>query len=357
MRLTDVYTARAIASRFTEDASNSIQYFGQIFFPVRKKMGIDLKWIKGHKGTGIALKPSAFDALATIRPRQGFEVTKEEMPLFRESMMVTEQDIVEIMRAQEATDPYLAEVLDHMYDDAEQLVAGAEVSLERMRMQLLAPVNGNMVISIGMADNTAYNYNYDAQGTWKASNYAALSGNATWVAANKATATPLNDIQVGVDKLVAKGYSPKYAMMNSVTLNALMGLDQMRNAFITTTGVTMAYMDKQTAKELFERLTGLAVIINDKHFTDYDGSDKKFFPDNYVSIISDQQLGNTWLGTTPEERTLLGDAKVEVSVVNQGVAVCVQTQYGPPVQHSTTVSAVALPSFEGMDGLYVIKTA
>lgn len=40
--------------------------------------------------------------MATIRARKGFKVTNEEMPLFRESMVVKEQDLAEITRAQES---------------------------------------------------------------------------------------------------------------------------------------------------------------------------------------------------------------------------------------------------------------
>ena len=58
---------------------------------------------------------------------------------------------------------------------------------------------------------------------------------------------------------------------------------------------------------------------------------------------------------TPEERTLIGDSKVDVAVLDSGIAVAIQNIYGPPVRHETTVSQIALPSFEGMDGLYVIK--
>ena len=59
----------------------------------------------------------------------------------------------------------------------------------------------------------------------------------------------------------------------------------------------------------------------------------------------------------PEERTLLGDPKVDVSVLDSGVAVAVQTIYGPPVQYSTTASQIVLPSYEGMDSVYVLKVA
>lgn len=353
MRLTDVFSARAVASRQTSDISNQMPYVGTAFFPNKKKMGIDLKWIKTHKGLGVALKPSAFDSLATIRPRGGFNAITQEMPLFRESMTIKEQDLAEIIRAQESNDPYLDEVLAHIYDDVDELINGADISAERMRMNLIAPENGNMKLTIGMADNTLYSYNYDEDGSWKANHYMELSGTATWD--NPSTAKPLNDIQEGVDYLASIGISATYVVMNTKTLNYLVEADQIKNALITVSGKNIDFVDKATAKEVFTRKTGLNVILNDKKYKDYDGTSKKFYPDGYVSIIGSDILGHTWYGVTPEERTLMGDSKADVSVLDSGVAIAVQTIYGPPVQYATTASQIVLPSYEGMDGLFVIK--
>ena len=353
MRFQDAFTAQSLAFRLTADPTNADPFLGEAFFPVRKKMGIDLKWIKAHKGLGVELKPSTYDALATIRPREGFTVVREEMPLFRESMKVSEQDMVEIQRALDSNDPYVQDALNHVYDDVNNLVNGARIATERMRMSLLAPVTGDMKIQIGLADNTIYKYNYDASGTWKTNNYLALTGNATWD--NVSTAKPLNDIQTGIDALADKGYTARYAMMNSKTLAYLVEADQMKNALISVTGRAIDFLDTATAKEVFQRKTGLTPIIYNKKYKDVSGTEAKYFPDNYVTIISDAQCGFTYMGVTPEERTLMGDPKVDVSVMDSGIAIAIQNIYGPPVRHETTVSQIALPSFEGMDGIFEIK--
>lgn len=353
MRFSDVFTAKSLAFRLTEDPSNAQPFLGEAFFPVRKKMGVDLKWIKGHKGLGVELKPSTYDALATIRPREGFQVLREEMPLFRESMKVSEQDMMEIQRASESNDPFLQDVINNVYDDVNTLVNGARIATERMRMSLLAPANGEMVINIGAFDNTIYNYDYDANDAWKGTNYIELTSTAKWD--EPSTCAPLDDIQTAVDKLADKGYQARYAMMNTTTLNLLVSANQMRNALITITGNPVDFLDRQTAKEVFQRKTGLTPIIYDKKYKNVNGVEAKFYPDGYVTVIADGQLGNTWLGMTPEERTLLGDPKVDVAVLDSGIAVAIQNIYGPPVRHETTVSQIALPSFEGMDAIVEIK--
>lgn len=87
MFINEVFNTNAIAAYMTEAQSNRIPYLGEAYFPNKKKMGIDLKWLKRHKGLGIALKPSNFDAIPTVRPRGQAQTTKEEMPIFRESMV------------------------------------------------------------------------------------------------------------------------------------------------------------------------------------------------------------------------------------------------------------------------------
>lgn len=354
MLLTDVFSARAIAVRQSSDPSNTESFLGAQFFPVRRKMGIDLKFLETHKGLGIALKPSALDSLATIRPRGGFKLMAQQMPLFRESMMISETDLVDIQRAQDSNDPYLNETLGRIYDDVGELIDGANISVERMRMALMAPVNGEVKIKIGLADNTLYNYDYDDDGSWKADHYMALTGTDTWDNADKAS--PLNDVQEGVDFLTGEGVIPTFLVMNSATLNYLLKSEQIQKMNSTKQlGINTGFLDKSTVKSIITSSTGLTVLVYDKKYKDYDGNTYKYFPDDYVTIVGAETLGNTWYGVTPEERTLIGDSKVDVSILENGVAIAVKTDYGPPVQYSTTASQIVLPSFEGMDSIFTIK--
>ena len=354
MLLTEVFSARAVAVRQSNDPSNLEAFLGPRFFPSRRKMGIDLKFFNVHRDVGTALKPSALDAMATIRPRGGFKMTAEQMPLFRESMMISETDIFEIMRAQDSNDPYLNETLGRIYDDVGELVNGADISVERMRMALMAPINGDVVIKVGMADNTLYNYNYDPDGEWKKEHYLLLTGTETWDKAD--TATPLNDFQKGAEVLTGAGVLPTYAVMNSFTLNYLLKSEQVQKMNTARQyGINTGFLDKNTAKAIITAATGLTVLTYDKKYKDYDGNTYKYFPDNCVTIVGAETLGNTWYGVTPEERTLLGDPKVDVSILESGVAIAVKRDYGPPVQYSTSATQIVLPSFEGRYSIFTIK--
>ena len=144
MKITDIFNSKAIALNYTEVASNAIPYLGSGFFPANKKAGLDLRWLKGHKGLPVSLKPSAFDSKSTFRDRVGIEDFETEMPFFRESMLIKEKDEQEIMRIQDSGDPYAAQVLENIFNDSRTLIDGANVVPERMIMQLLSPIGGNM---------------------------------------------------------------------------------------------------------------------------------------------------------------------------------------------------------------------
>lgn len=355
MKINELFNARAVALNRTEVESNKIPFLGEQFFPNKTIMGLDLKWIKSTKGLGVALAPSNFDALATIRPRQGFQVVHNEMPLFRESMQVKERDMMEIARIQAADDPYADAVLADIYDDTNILLDGADIAVERMRMQLLSAQDGNVQISIGTKDNMIYLYDYDADHTWKGTNYMGITTDADkW---DHSTAKPLTDLATAKKALAKKGYTAAYAIMNSTTWAYLSSVTQIANALVTISGTAVSYIDDAIVAEVFRRKTGITPIVYDKQYVGYDGNTANFYPDNYCTVIGADSVGSTVYGTTPEQRTLLGDPKADVAILDRGVAVAVQTTYGPPVATATTVSQVVLPSYEAMDAVYVIKVA
>lgn len=359
MRLADIFNTRAIAAYRTENVSNRIPYMGEAYFPVRRTMTIDLKWLKTHKGLGVALMPSNFDAIPVVRPGGQVHMTQEQMPLFRESRDLKEHDMVEIQRIRSTDDPYLQPVLDSVYNDVNDLIEGAEISTEKMRMQLLAPIDGDMRITIGTGDNTIYGYNYDTDGSWKKKNYLDITTTSDqW---DQPTAKPLDDLQTAVDYLESIGVVATTIIGNGTTFNYLMNNDQMKNAVLSITGRNIEFIDKNTIGEVLNNKMGLEYVSYNKMYTDYDGKDKKFYPDNYVTILGRSTLGNTWRGTTPEEITTIGtledmaQAPVDITVLDSGIAVAIQTVYKPSFTGITTVSQIALPSFEGMDSIFVIK--
>lgn len=342
----------AISANWTEAQTAADPYMGEALFPRKQKAGLDLSWFKGNKGLPIALMPSAFDAQATYRDRIGVNKIETEMPFFREGFKIKEKDRQNILRAIDTKDPYIREIISVIFDDAANLLEGARVVAERERMQLLFAENGNVGIKI-VANGVAYEYNYDPNGAWKETNYFALTGQHKW--SDKDHSDPLADIQAGKDVVSDKGGITRFAAMNSATFRSLRGNKAIMNRFITTSGVAVASAsDADIANVMKGALELDGIIIYDKKFQDENKTTHKFCPDGYVALLPDGALGDTYLGTTPEEADLQGQSIADVAIVDEGVAIT-QVLNAHPVNVNTYVSEIVLPSYERMDQVALIK--
>lgn len=354
MDFTNFFTPAAIAANYTEAASNQIPYLGAGLFPSKKKAGLDLAWIKGSRGLPVSLKPSAFDAKATFRDRVGVERLETEMPFFREGYKIKEKDRQEMYRAKDANDQYATAVIDRIFDDTADLIAGADVVAERMRMQLLFPVEGAVGIAI-KANGMDYTYNYDPDGAWKAANYTALTSNDLWTAPE--TADPFLMFQNAKNKARAQtGTELKIAVMNSITFGYMAKTAAVKNRYLTASGAALGYLTDQEVKNVIEATSGVRIAVYDKQYRDEDKVSHKFVPDGYVSMLPEGSLGSTWYGTTPEEADLMGNPAAQVSIVNTGVAIT-KTVDTHPVNVNIFASEIVLPSFERMDEVHSIKVA
>lgn len=347
----DLVNAKALTTYWQETVSNRIPYLGESLFPAKKKLGLDLAWIKGYKGLPIALKPSAFDTKATVRDRIGVKKIETEMPFFRESMTIKEKDRQELLRFRDDDSENLySSLISEIFDDRNQLIEGALVQSERMRMQLL--VTGGISI---VANNVDYIYNYDVDGQWTANNYRVLSGTSMWSAYE--TATPLEDIRQMQERIVElTGVKPTRAVMTQVTWNYLLQNKQIKIAIMPLANGANLVRDAELKSLLLSEL-GLTVAIYDKKFKTESGSTQNFYPDKYVTLMPATSLGNTYYGTTPEEADLMSEKfNGDCSVVETGVAVTT-INIPHPVNKETIVSEIVLPSFERMNEVATIKVA
>ena len=352
MQLSDIFSAREIALNYTNEASNREAYLGEGFFQPAKKAGLDLSWITGHNGLPVSLMPSVFDAKSTLRDRVGVTVTETQMAFFRESMLVKEKDEQEILRVQDANDPYAMQVLSNIFDDARTLVDGALVVPERMRMQLLAPLGGTMGIAI-KANNTDYTYNYDPNGTWAASHYSALTGTSKWNA--PATADPIADIETALNaQEAAGGNRPEVMILSKKTFNYIKNAASVQGYILAQNTSANVYLTDKVVRDFIEDQFDIRVVIYTKKYKDESGTVRNFYPDDIVFFCPNAQLGRTWFGTTPEERTLSQRADADVATVETGITVAV-TITDDPVNTKTTVSEIVLPSFERMNECYAMQ--
>lgn len=344
MDLNKIFTPAEIAANWTEVASNRIPYLGEGLFPAKKKAGLDLRWLKGSKGTPVSLMPSAFDAKATFRDRIAVKEIQTEMPFFREGFKIKERDRQDLLRAADSNDPYATAVIARLFDDANDLIEGANVVAERERMDLL--FHGTIAIK---ANGLDYSYNYGAQ------NITVLSGNALWT--NPSTADPLKDFKTMADTIRSNtGAEIAIAIMNSHTFGLLAATAAIKNRFLTTTGRSFSYLTDAEVKAVISDTLGVNIVVYDKMYRDESKNTHKFVPDGRVSLIPAGPLGSTWYGTTPEEADLRGSNVADVAVVNTGVAVT-RIVDPHPVNVNTFASEIVLPSFERIDevGILVVE--
>lgn len=353
MKLTDVFNAEAVAINYTNAASNAIPYLGTGFFPAQKKAGLDLKWIRGHRGLPVSLMPSNFDAKSTFRDRVGIAMSETEMPFFRESMLVKEKDEQEIMRVQDSNDPYAQQVLDNIFNDTQTLIDGANVVPERMRMQLLAPLGGVFGIEI-KANGVDYTYNYDDDGSLKKNHYLKIEDTANkWNAAE--TCDPMKNLEDALDaQEEASGNRPEVLLMSKATFNLIKNSAKVRSGILAQNVTANVNYTSARVQQYVEEELNVRIVIYNKQFKDESGAAKKFYPDNIVAMLPSGTLGQTWYGTTPEESRGAQAAGASVSVVNTGVAICVTTTTDP-VNTKTTASEIVLPSFERAEECYFIE--
>lgn len=352
MLINEVLNSKSIALTTTEEASNQIPYLGLNWFPERKKQGLDLSWIKTHKGLPVSLAPSNFDTIPTLRAREGLSKEKTQMAFFREGMEVGEEEMLEIERISSTDDPYLKSALSSVYDDTNNLVSGAEVVPERMRMSLLATEAGHPVITIE-SDGVQYAYDYDKDGSYAKDHYAKLEDTSMW--SDTVNSKPLTDLKNARKKLQKKGKIAKYVLMNTNTFQYLLENAQIRNSILAQNLTATIEVDDDTVNSVVQKRTKLTIVLYDKMYMDEAKKEHYFYPDNKVTLLPEGKLGSTWFGTTPDERTARQVADVDVTTYGTGITVATKVEYGPPMKMSVFASEVVLPSYENMDSTFVLE--
>lgn len=335
--------APEIATYWTEKDIERPPYLGEELFPNNKQLGRDLAWFVGQTGAPKALRPSALDAAAIPRDRGEFAKITAKMFFFKENLYIDEdlrQRLLEVI--QTGNQQLIDAVLIKIFDDAKNLIDGAAVTREIMRMQLLTT---GTVSQVGNGQDFALDFAMpeDHKGHAKVS----------WTDVEKAD--PAEDLENALDKIEAdSGERPTRAVLNSTTLRQLRNSKKIGINLYPNGGGNIRVSKADVIKYLADELE-LEAVVYSKLYKDTDGVSKKFVPDNIVSLLPAGELGSTWFGTTPEEADLVGANAANVEIVDTGVAVTT-SQKIDPVNVDTKVSMFSLPSFEQIDKVYILNT-
>lgn len=337
----DLIEAPIIASYYNTMSQDRPPFLGETLFPNRKKLGLDLAWIKGAANTPVVLRPSAFDVEVMPRPRLGFSEIKTEMPFFKESKRLNEVDRQELNKVLEHPNPlYRDEILNRIFDDDTELLEAARTQRERMRMSLLT----TGMISIE-SNGVKLDYDYGMPSSHK------ITVTNKWT--DPETSNPMADIQKAQDLIEDEGNErPTRMIMNRYTWRLLFDSKMIKsNAFVMTNGV--GFINDADMRGYLMRQVGITAEIYNKSYIDEKGVKHKYIPDGTVILLPSGTLGSTWLGTTPEESDLMTGSAANVAIVDMGVAITTMKRVDP-VNVETKVSMISLPSFELSDQIAIL---
>lgn len=361
--INEAFTARLVGIAWDsyKESMGLPPYLGRAYFGTNKQRSLDLSYIMGGNGLPVSLKASNFDAQAPLRDGIGFSTIQNEMPFFRESYMVTERQKKDYNTFLNSTNIENAEeVLSRIVMSPMELVKGANVVPERMIWQLMAPADGIPRIKVYVNGETAQAYSVDytpdSGAAYKATNFMEITAaNDKWSA--PATATPIQDLlDARAQHRANHGENLATFFMNDKTWQQFCAADdtkkQVLGAYAYSAGQRVT---EQGVKDFLLSNYRIEILIYNGLFQGEDGKSAPFIPDGIVSAIPENmaQLGTVWYSTTPEEED--GDASIgQLSVVETGVAIYTYTTPHPLNLHCV-VSEIVLPSYEGMNSVFVMK--
>lgn len=331
----DFVNATEMVSYWETLTKDRAPYLGETLFPSQKKLGLDLKWIKGSAGLPVVLKPSAFDAGAVPRARIGFDRLSAEMPFFKESLYIDEELRQQLnMVLETGNTAYIDAVLNRIFNDNTVLLEGAAARREQMRMMALT--TGAISIT---ANGQDFDFDYGMPATHKVTVTTAWSNPAADIGADILTGLDLIEDDTGV--------RPTRALCDRKTWNSMLKNNDFKEANDQT-----VFNDRQLKQYLMDQY-GIEVVVYSKRYNNDSKAATPFVPADTFVLFPSGALGNTWFGTTPEESDLLGGSAANVAITDVGVAVT-SIQKADPVNVETKVTMISLPSFPVADQVYIL---
>lgn len=337
----DLVTSNDIVSYWTMKNQNTQPLLGETLFPIRKRLGTKLEWIKGAKNQPVALRLSSYDAKAIRRDRQGIESYETKMPFFKESKYIDEEMRSQLNNMINANNQELVnEILVNIYDDEVELLDASDIALERMRMEALT--TGTITLS---SNGQSYAYDYGVPSEQK------KTVTTSW---NDPSADIIGDINEYVEYMKTQGVTITRAVCNASVAKHFRKNDAIKNAVYVFAKGTVNVTTTRALDYIFNE-TGVRIYVYDNAYVNEDGEAVKYVPDDTLVLFPEGTLGDTNLGTTPEESDLRNNLNADVAVVKEGIAVTT-SQTVDPVNVETKVSMVALPSFPSADKIMIIDT-
>lgn len=343
MNIYDKFTAENVVYLWEND-KNRPPYIGDLLFENKRVRGLKISYLKGKRGLPVALVPANYNTNVLYRDRIPLEGLSFSLPFFKEAYAIDEETRQDLMSIKEE---YAKEIIEKVFDDQLELLIGADVSAEIMKMQLI--YQGTIAIEANGVKSD-YDYGFDSSTQMKT-----LSK--LWSADG---ATPVKDFsaQIQAYRELHNQTDPKYAIMGTKVYRKLADDPIIKEVFAKS--LTPEYFpSKEQIKNYLEKTFGVTILINDKQYIkarDTSNTPVNFYPEDRFTLLSTLDLGKCYYGTTPEEADLLAKSSKadSVSVTSKGVTVTTWREVDP-VNVNTKVSEVVAPSCPNIDTIYIVK--
>lgn len=333
-------TAKNVREYWEAD-TNRAPYLGEVFFKTRTQKGLKFSFLKGKQGLPVALVPANWNTDVLYRDRIGVTELSGKLPFFKEAYAVDEELRQDILTAKEE---YAGQLFSQVFDDTNDLLDGANVAVERMRMQLLS--QGTILIQANGVDK-AYDYGFN-------SSTQSVTESTLWSASG---ATPFASVvarKKAYKKLTKK--EAKYAVFGVDAYEKLANDSAVIDYFAKLPVPNLAPTDDEIKRYLEARL-GLTIFVNDKEYLkarDFNGTPTPFYPVDKYTLLSTLDLGETIYGTTPESIDLTSGGALSVEVMPNNVTITTWRETDP-VNVNVKVSEVVAPSCPAIDQIYIVK--
>lgn len=259
-------------------------FMGEKLFPSRKTNDIKvaIRKLVENGNLPVMAQVHAFDSEARIGDRPNFEEIKLEKVLIKEKLPLGER-IAEYL----GSNATKGDVIDFIYDDANNLISRNLTRAEVARMELLA--TGSVTYKENNVSNTV--------------SYGVPAANIATTTANWASAAGdiIGDIEAVIAAAKAKGYKVVRAITSSTVISYMLKNTAIKGFWATS---IVPLTEARLLAWLNENY-GIEFVVNDDMYklaANASGT-KRFFPELKIAFLTTRgTVGASLYGVTPEER-------------------------------------------------------
>lgn len=297
---------------------------GAKLFPSRKVQSNDIKVLTSGTTAPVIAHVHAFDTEAEIGDRTA-QVT-ETAPLFLKKKMILKEDDLVKLRTPRTTEEQNY-IINNVYDDLGNIVRSIDAATELMRIQALMAG----VINTKDASGNAYKIDYKIDKSQK--------GTADFADATK---DPIEQI---LEWAQSVSVTPTRAIMSQ---KALFALRKNPNVVADIFGSNNGRTVMQSDLDAFMTSNGLPVLrayAGKYNEVDSKGNKvlKNYVADNQFAMFTDEAIGETVYGLTPEESRAVAAGDVESSQVGNMFADRYEETHDP-IRSVIKVSTMVVPT-------------